>query len=107
MRVAWGKLLSREMASDPNITSDKKPGDFQEPYRRASSFILNNLLAVSLHGNRPHMTPDEIWRAQPGQAANFLDTGKDVKQEHLQKALSNALKRIDDLERQLESLRKV
>ena len=69
--------------------------------------MLNDLLTVSTHGNRQHMTADEIWRAQPGQAAKFLDTGRDVSQEHLRKALSNALKHIDDLERQLESLRKV
>jgi hypothetical protein len=107
MEMAWGKLHYREMASDPNIKSGKKPGDLQEPHRRASSFILNNLLAISSHGNRAHMTPNEIWRAEPGQAANFLDTGKDVSREHLQRALSNALKRIDDLERQLEGLRTV
>jgi hypothetical protein len=107
MRLAWAKLFSRDMASDPNIKSGNKPGDFPEPYRRASSFMLNDLLAVSAHGNRQHMTADEIWRAQPGQAAKFLDTGRDVSQEHLRKALSNALKHIDDLERQLESLRKV
>jgi hypothetical protein len=106
MRLAWAKLSSRDMATDPNIKSGMKPGDFPE-HRRASSFMLNDLLTVSAHGNRQHMTADEIWRAQPGQAAKFLDTGRDVSQEHLRKALSNALKHIDDLERQLESLRKV
>jgi hypothetical protein len=90
------------MASDSNIRSGKKPGDVQEPRRRASSFILNNFLAASLQGNRnsPCPTPDEIWRANPAEAAKFLDAGQDVTQEHLRKALSNALKRIDDLERQ-------
>jgi hypothetical protein len=105
--LAWGKLLSREMASSPNIGSTKKPVDVQEPYRRASSFILNNLLADSLQSNHPRMTPDELRRAHPGQAAKFLDRGKDISQEHLQKALSNAMKRIDELERQLASLSKI
>jgi hypothetical protein len=90
------------MANDSNIRSGKKPADLQEPRRRASSFILNNFVAASLQGNRnsPYMTPDEMGRANPGEAAKSLDAGKDVTQEHLRKAHSNALKRIDDLERQ-------
>jgi hypothetical protein len=95
------------MASNPNVSAPKKSDKFHQPDPRASSFILNNLLSESLHGTRPRLTPEEISRAQPGDAAKFLDTGKVVSQEHLQKALSNALRRIDDLERQLETLGKV
>jgi hypothetical protein len=103
--MARSKLLRRDMASDPSTrSSSKETGDIPEPQRRASTFILNNLLAGT--ERRSRMSPEELREAEPAEAARFLDTGKEIGQEHLQKALSNALKRIDELSRELAIIRK-